>query len=60
MKNPEIRNFLRLKKEFVKFLLDNRYQLYVDFDEDRAVIYSEEGDDLAHMTLKQLSRRVTV
>lgn len=60
LKNPEIRNFLGLKQGLIEFLLDNRYQLYVDFDKDRAVIYSEEGNDLAHMTLKQLSRRTKI
>lgn len=60
LKNPEIRNFLRLKKEFVKFLSDNRYRLYVDSDADRAFISDSEGNDLAYLTLKQLARRVKV
>lgn len=60
LKNPEIINFLGLKQELVELLLNNKYQLYVDFDNDRAVVFSEEGNDLAHMTLKQLSRRTKI
>lgn len=60
MKNPTLRNYLGLKAEFVVFLLNRDYQLYVDFDSCRAVVYDAEGNDIEHMTLKQLSRRVKV
>lgn len=60
LKNPIIRNYLGLKAEFVVFLLNRDYKLYVDFDSCRAVVYGTEGNDIAHMTLKQLSRRVKV
>lgn len=60
LKNPEIRNFFRLKKEFVKFLSDNGYRLYVDFDADMAFICDSEGNDSDHMTFKQLAGRTTV
>lgn len=60
LKNPEIINFLRLKKEFVKFLSDNGYQLYVDFDADMAFVCDSEGNDLEHMTFNQLARRVRI
>lgn len=60
LKDPVIRNYLGLKKEFVHFLLDNSYKLYVNFDADSASIYSPDGSDLASMTLKQLARRVKI
>lgn len=60
LKNSEVTGYLGLKKEFVKFLLDNGYQLYADFDSDRAVVYDSEGNDLEHMTFKQLSRRTMI
>lgn len=60
LKDSEVIYYLRLKYQFVRFLLDNDYRLYVDFDEDRAVVYDSEGNDLAHMTFKQLSRRTTI
>ncbi|MCX4322542.1 MAG: hypothetical protein OSJ59_06205 [Lachnospiraceae bacterium] len=60
LKNSEVTNYLRLKKDFVRFLLDNGFQLYADFDSDRAVIYDSEGNDLEHMTFKQLARRTTI
>lgn len=60
LKNPEIRNYLGLKKEFVQFLLNNSYKLYVDFDADSASIYSSDGSDLSSMTLKQLAGRTKI
>lgn len=60
LKNSEVISYLKLKKDFVKFLLDNGYQLYADFDSDRAVVYDSEGNDLEHMTFKQLSRRTMI
>ena len=60
LKNSEVTSYLKLKKGFVKFLLDNGYQLYADFDSDRAVVYASEGNDLEHMTFKQLSRRTMI
>lgn len=60
LKNSEIVSYLRLKKKLVQFLQDNGCQLYVDFDSDRASVYDLDGNDLMHMTLKQLARRVKI
>lgn len=65
LKNSEVTSYLGLKKEFIKFLLDNGYQLYADFDTEKAVVYgslydAHKRDDLVRMTFKQLARRVRV
>ncbi len=60
LKNSEVTSYLRLKEKFISFLLENDYRLYVDFDSDRAVIYDSEGNDLEHMTFKQLARRTAI
>ncbi|GEM_PF-5623311 len=60
LKNSEVTSYLRLKEKFISFLLENDYRLYVDFDADRAVVYDSEGNDLEHMTFKQLARRTAI
>lgn len=58
--NPITRNYYGIKERFVAFLEENNLLLSIDEDENRAVIYDSTGNDLEHMTLKQLSRRVRV
>lgn len=60
LKNSEVTSYLRLKEKFISFLLENDYRLYVDFDADRVVVYDSEGNDLEHMTFKQLARRTAI
>jgi len=60
LKNSEVTSYLRLKKEFIKFLLDNSCLLYANFDSDYAIIYDWKGNDLGRMTFKQLARRVKI
>lgn len=60
LQGSEVVCYLRLKEQFVRFLLDNDYRLWVDFEEERADVHDSEGNDLAHMTFKQLSRRTTI
>lgn len=60
LKNSEFTGYLRLKKEFIGFLLDNGYHLYVDLDVSKAFIFDSGGNDLDYMTLKQLARRTKI
>lgn len=54
--NPIIRNHYGIKEQFVTFLENNKMSLFVS--EDNVIVYDEYGNDIVHMTLKQLSRRV--
>ena len=56
--NPITRNFYGIKERFVTFLKENNLSLSIDEDENKVVIYDSNGNDLVHMTLKQLARRV--
>lgn len=56
--NPIIRNYYSIKERFVTFLEENNLLLSIDEDENRVIVYDSAGNDLAHMTLKQLARRV--
>ena len=56
--NPIIRNYYGIKERFVTFLKENNLSLSIDEDENRVSVYDSMGNDLEHMTLKQLARRV--
>ena len=56
--NPVIRNYYNIKERFVTFLEENNLSLSIDEDSNEAVVFDSAGNDLIHMTLKQLSRRV--
>lgn len=58
--NPITRNWYNIKEEFVEFLNRNNLTLDVDEDESRVVVYDKDGNDLEHMTLKQLPHRVKI
>ena len=56
--NPVVRNYYGIKERFVSFLDKNRLSLFVD--NNRVIVYDKDGNDLEHMSLKQLTRRVTL
>ena len=56
--NPKIRNFYEIKESFVSFLERHKLSLFVNVDENKVIIYDKNGNDLEHMTLKQLTRRI--
>lgn len=56
--NPITRNYYRIKERFVTFLAVHNLSLAIDEDENRVIVYDSAGNDLEHMTLKQLARRV--
>ena len=56
--NSITRNFYNIKERFVMFLENNNLSLAIDEDDNRAIVFDSAGNDLEHMTLKQLARRV--
>ena len=56
--NPVVRNFYGIKERLATFLAVHDLSLSIDEDENRVIVYDSNGNDLAHMTLKQLVRRV--
>ena len=56
--NPTIRNFYGIKESFVSFLERHKLSLFVNVDENKVIVYDKNGNDLEHMTLKQLARRI--
>lgn len=58
--NPIIGSYYGIKERFVSFLEKHRLLLYINADNNEAIVYDREGNDLEHMTLKQLSRRVKI
>lgn len=56
--SPIIRNYYGIKERFVTFLKENNLSLSIDEDENHVIVYDSAGNDLEHMTLKQLARRV--
>ncbi len=54
------RNYYNIKDEFVKFLVNNKLELHIDEDDNKAIIYDYEGNDIAIMTLNQLTKRVKI
>lgn len=56
--NPTIRNFYGIKESFVSFLERHKLSLFVNVDENKVIVYDKNGNDLEHMTLKQLTRRI--
>lgn len=58
--NPITRNYYGIKEHFAAFLREHNLSLFVNTDENKAVVYDTDGNDLEHMTLKQLARRVRI
>lgn len=58
IENPVERNYYGIKEAFVSFLVDNKMSVEADEDEGTATVFDASGNDIAHMTLKQLSRRI--
>ena len=56
--NPIIRSYYGIKERFVLFLEEHRLSLFVNVDENKVIVYDKNGNDLEHMTLKQLERRI--
>ncbi len=60
LSNTLERNYYNIKDEFVKFLVNNKLELHIDEDMNKAIVYDNEGNDIEIMTLKQLSKRVKI
>lgn len=58
--NPITRNYYGIKECFAEFLRKHNLSLFINTEENKAVIYDIDGNDIEHMTLKQLARRVRV
>ena len=58
--NPITRNYYGIKECFALFLKKHNLSLFVNAEENKAIVYDTEGNDIEHMTLKQLARRVKV
>lgn len=56
--NPTVRSFYGIKESFMSFLKEHKLSLFVNTDENKVVVYDKNGNDLEHMTLKQLTRRI--
>ena len=58
--NPIAQNYYGIKEHFALFLKEHNLSLFVNADENKAIVYDIDGNDIEHMTLKQLARRVKV
>lgn len=58
--NPITRNYYGIKECFAEFLRKHNFSLFINTEENKAVVYDTDGNDIEHMTLKQLARRVKV
>lgn len=58
--NPIVRNYYRIKECFAEFLRKHNLSLFINTDENKVIVYDTDGNDIEHMTLKQLARRVKV
>ena len=59
-KNPITRNYSGFVVCFVAFLRKHNLSLFINSEENKAIVYDTDGNDIEHMTLKQLARRVKV
>ena len=58
--NPSIRNYYGIKQKLVDFLEEHDMKLFVNVDEGTVIVYDNDGNDIEHMTLSQLSKRVQI
>ena len=58
--NPLIRNSYGIKQKLVDFLEEHNMKLFVNVDEGTVIVYDNDGNDIEHMTLSQLSKRVQI